>query len=129
MPAPLPFPFPRKDILRADPRYRELRRDRPVAEVVLSGGTPAYLVTRYDDVRRVLEDPCFSRIALSRAGPRDLVAYAPPRAVDPDTAHHSMPYELVNRWFTPRAGRDRRADSSGGPGSAADHRAADDRHR
>jgi len=101
---PLPYPFPRTDILRPHPYYRLLRHERPVAEIVLSNGTPAHLVTRYDDVRTVLEDARFSRVALSRAAPQELVAYTPPRqAEDPGASNHSMPYELLNRWFTPRA--------------------------
>lgn len=100
---PLSFPFPRTDVLHPHPYYRLLRHERPVAEVVLPNGTSAYLATRYDDVRKVMEDSRFSRVALSRADSQDLVAYAPPQAVNPEKSSHSMPYELVNRWFTPRA--------------------------
>jgi cytochrome P450 len=92
------------DVLRPLPIYRILRRERPVAPIVMSGGVSAYLVTRYADVRAVLEDARFSRVALSKTRPDELVAYAPPSApVAPDEADHSMPYGLVNRWFTPRA--------------------------
>jgi cytochrome P450 len=91
-------------VLRPLPIYRVLRRERPVAEIVLPNGVSACLVSRYADVRTVLEDARFSRAALSKTGPDELVAYAPPSvAVAPGDAHHSMPYELVNRWFTPRA--------------------------
>src|SRR5215468_5309474 len=101
---PLPYPFPRTDILHPHPYYRLLRHERPVAEIVLPNGALAHLVTRYDDVRTVLEDARFSRVALSRAAPQELVAYAPPRqAENPAAANHSMPYELLSRWFTPRA--------------------------
>lgn len=70
----------------------------------MPGGKPAILATRYVDVRTILENPLFSRAALSHADPDELVAYSPPdRHADPEHADHSMPYELLNRWFTPRA--------------------------
>jgi len=100
---PLPFPFPRTDVLRPLPLYSVLRRQRPVAPVVTATGVPALLVTRYADVRTVLEDARFSRVALSRTDPRELVAYTPPPTAAPADSEHSTPYELVNRWFTPRA--------------------------
>ncbi|WP_326914724.1 cytochrome P450 [Sphingopyxis chilensis] len=37
--------------------YSWLRENEPVRRVVLHDGTPAWLVTRYDDVRRILSDP------------------------------------------------------------------------
>ncbi|HEX2313854.1 MAG TPA: cytochrome P450 [Thermomonospora sp.] len=41
--------------------YRRLQAERPVAPVVLPGGVEAWLVTRYEDCRTVLQDPAFSR--------------------------------------------------------------------
>ncbi|UQU67706.1 cytochrome P450 [Couchioplanes caeruleus] len=99
----LVFPFARTDVLRPDPIYRRLRAERPVARVTMANGVGAYLVTRYADVRVVLEDARFSRAALSRTAPGELVAYAPPAVPASTEDGHSMPYELVNRWFTARA--------------------------
>ncbi|MFD6160856.1 cytochrome P450 [Nocardia sp. NPDC060256] len=103
-PEPLDYPFDRGTSLHPHPLYSLLRRHRPVAAVTLPNGVPAYLVTRYADVRAVLEDSRFSRAALSKTDPTRLVAYLPPeRAENTGSADHSMPYELLNRWFTPRA--------------------------
>ena len=51
-----PFPWPRRTF---DPpeAYRWLREERPVTRVITAAGDPAWLVTRYDDVRSVLADP------------------------------------------------------------------------
>ncbi|MFF3373740.1 cytochrome P450 [Streptomyces sp. NPDC002680] len=51
-----PFPWPRQTF---DPPevYQWLREERPVTRVITKGGDPAWLVTRYDDVRAVLADP------------------------------------------------------------------------
>ena len=42
------------------PRMADLRRDDPISRVRLWDGTPAWLVTRYDDVRTLLADPRLS---------------------------------------------------------------------
>ena len=51
------------------PLYAELRRAAPVARTVLPSGHEAWLVTRYDDVRRVLSDARFSRNLLYEGAP------------------------------------------------------------
>jgi cytochrome P450 len=51
-----PFPWQRPQIDPPDV-YAWLREERPVVRVVMKGGMPAWLVTRYDDVRAVLSDP------------------------------------------------------------------------
>lgn len=50
------FPWPRPSI---DPpeMYQWLREERPITRVITHGGDPAWLVTRYDDVRAILSDP------------------------------------------------------------------------
>ncbi|MEU6371574.1 cytochrome P450 [Streptomyces sp. NPDC046909] len=50
------FPWPRP---RIDPPevYQWLREERPVTRVITHAGDPAWLVTRYDDVRAILSDP------------------------------------------------------------------------
>jgi len=65
-PEPLRYPFePSPSIYHPAPIYAELQRTRPVAKVTMSDGTPAWLVTRYADVRRVLTEPLFSRARAS----------------------------------------------------------------
>jgi cytochrome P450 len=51
------------------PLYAELRRAAPVARTILPSGHQAWLVTRYDDVRRVLSDARFSRNLLYEGAP------------------------------------------------------------
>jgi cytochrome P450 len=51
-----PFPWPRLP-LDPPPAYGALRDAQPVTRVTLRSGQPAWLVTRYDDVRAILTDP------------------------------------------------------------------------
>ena len=54
------FPFRRTTPLDPPDLYARARREQPVFEVTLWDGRRAWLVTRYDDVRRILVDPRFS---------------------------------------------------------------------
>jgi cytochrome P450 len=91
------------------PIYAELRRSAPVRRVVLNG-LPAWLVTRYEDVRQALTDPRLSNSldslspALPEAGAwilgermlgldRNLLRSDPPR--------HTRLRRLVSKAFTP----------------------------
>ena len=60
LPAAPPFPFPRTRPLDPPELYGQARRRQPVFEVTLWDGRRAWLVTRHDDVRRILVDPRFS---------------------------------------------------------------------
>ncbi len=55
------YPFPMPDALSPPPEWARLRANEPVAPVRLPSGDQALLLTRYDDVRRVLADPRFTR--------------------------------------------------------------------
>ncbi|WP_156724666.1 cytochrome P450 [Streptomyces apocyni] len=57
------FPFPGSSYRGPAPLFARLRAERPVAEVAWSGGGRAWLVTRHQDIRTVLDDPRFSRAA------------------------------------------------------------------
>ncbi|WP_377270024.1 cytochrome P450 [Peterkaempfera sp. SMS 1(5)a] len=57
------FPFPGSSYRGPDPIFTRLRAERPVVRVEWTGGGHAWLVTRYADVRAVLEDTRFSRAA------------------------------------------------------------------
>jgi len=62
--APVAFPFPPPpSIFHPAPEFVELQRTRPVARFRLADGKEGWLVTGFDDVRRVLTDPRFSRAA------------------------------------------------------------------
>jgi cytochrome P450 len=71
-----PFPWPRPPI---DPPelYGWLRQNRPVTRVITRAGSPAWLVTRYDDVRAVLSDPRVSADS-NRPGFPDVMSALPP---------------------------------------------------
>ena len=55
------YPFRNPAPLEPPPEWAELRAGCPVAPVRLASGDRALLLTRYDDVRRVLSDPRFTR--------------------------------------------------------------------
>ncbi|NMO51912.1 cytochrome P450 [Actinoplanes sp. TBRC 11911] len=67
---PLPaFPFPAPpSIFHPAPQLTRLQLTRPVCEVSLPDGRTAWLVTRFDDVRKVLIDPRFSRAEAAEPG-------------------------------------------------------------
>ncbi len=86
------------------PEYAKLRREDPVSLVRLVTGGHAYLVTRYEDVRRVLTDPVFSRAGLARPEVAVLVAGAriPHMMTNMDAPDHTRIRKLVTRAFTTR---------------------------
>ncbi|MEU6534294.1 cytochrome P450 [Streptomyces sp. NPDC047000] len=57
------FPFPDTSYRGPDPIFTRLREERPVVRVRWSGGGHAWLVTRHEDIRTVLDDTRFSRAA------------------------------------------------------------------
>lgn len=101
---PRAFPFGAPDRLTVDPLFAELRRDQPLCRVQLAYGEPAWLATRYADVKLVLGDPRFSRAAATdrdeprsrthRGDPGNILSYDPPE--------HSRLRRLVTKAFTVR---------------------------
>ncbi|MFI6763934.1 cytochrome P450 [Streptomyces sp. NPDC050355] len=63
---PPAFPFPRTCPYRLPSEYQGLRESGPASQVVLPTGKPAWILTRYDDVRKALLDP---RLSSDRADP------------------------------------------------------------
>ncbi|TXC94801.1 cytochrome P450 [Streptomyces sp. ISID311] len=87
--------------------YAALREAGPVHRITGADGSPAWLVTRYDDVRSALADP---RLSLDRrhAGPGGYRGFALPPALDAnllnmDPPDHTRVRRLVVKAFT--AGR------------------------
>lgn len=100
----LSFPFKAAELYEPPAEYAFLREECPVVRVVMPTGDPAWLVTRYDDVRRVLSDPRLSRAAASREGAPRLRPLPPDRftilAMDPPA--HTRLRRLVSPVFGPR---------------------------
>jgi cytochrome P450 len=63
---PLDFPMPRSCPFRPPEAYGEIREHTPARRVVLADGATAWLLTRHEDVRRVLSD---SRVSSDRRDP------------------------------------------------------------
>ncbi|MER5515820.1 cytochrome P450 [Streptomyces sp. NPDC002763] len=94
--------------LLADPYagYARLREAGPVHRVAGTDGLPAWLVTRYEDVREALADP---RLSLDKvhAKPGGYRGLALPPALDAnllnmDPPDHTRVRRLVSQAFTPR---------------------------
>ncbi|AKJ13839.1 cytochrome P450 [Streptomyces incarnatus] len=86
--------------------YRRLRDTAPVQRITGPDGTPAWLVTRYEDVRAALADP---RLSLDKrhATPGTCKGFSLPPALDAnllnmDPPDHTRIRRLVGRAFTPR---------------------------
>ncbi|MEU5211095.1 cytochrome P450 [Streptomyces sp. NPDC020742] len=85
--------------------YAALREAGPVHRITGADGSPAWLVTRYDDVRSALADP---RLSLDRrnAAPGGYRGFALPPALDAnllnmDPPDHTRVRRLVTKAFTP----------------------------
>ncbi|MEV7681565.1 cytochrome P450 [Streptomyces sp. NPDC088341] len=85
--------------------FRDLRTASPVHRITGTDGQPAWLVTRYDDVRAALADP---RLSLDKAHAREgnYRGLALPPALDAnllnmDPPDHTRLRRLVGRAFTP----------------------------
>jgi cytochrome P450 len=93
------------------PFFARLRSEEPVHRAVLRPRTPIWLVSRYEDVQRVLKDERFAknrRAALTAEQLRKL-PWVPPmfrplerNMLDLDPPDHTRLRELVHRAFTPR---------------------------
>jgi cytochrome P450 len=103
-PQPPAFPFRTADPLEAPAEFAKLRATDPVSQITLPSGDLAWLITRYEDVRRVLADPRFSREATTApSAPRLLPIARGSKSLfvmDPPT--HTRLRRLVSPAFSPR---------------------------
>ncbi|MEV4641692.1 cytochrome P450 [Actinoplanes sp. NPDC049548] len=87
------------------PLYRKLRDEAPVCRVELPDGAPAWLVTRYAEVRALLADP---RLSVDKSnGNGSWRGFSLPPALDAnllnmDPPNHTRIRKLVSQAFTPR---------------------------
>jgi cytochrome P450 len=100
----LQYPFVEDDALDVDPAFKELQRRAPV-RVQMEFGEPAWLVTRYDDARKVFSDKRFSRVKLHDEAPAafrgpSLIDASMPLAMDPPD--HFRVRRLTAPQFTPK---------------------------
>ncbi|GII31948.1 cytochrome P450 [Planotetraspora mira] len=102
----LSYPIPSDAALEPPAEWAELRSKCPVAHVKLPSGDQATLLTRYEDVKRVLADPRFTRqlnapdaARLSAEG--NGVFNSEMAQIIPDGGdEHQHWRRLVGKWFT-----------------------------
>jgi pentalenic acid synthase len=102
-PSRLSFPSAREHPLDPPAVQTELRETCPVAPIELHDGQPAWLVTRYDDIRTVLSDERFSSAGLWRfAGSANRAAAerAETSFTVMDPPEHTHYRRLFTRYFT-----------------------------
>jgi cytochrome P450 len=101
----LDFPFTSPAALEPPAEWADLRQRCPVAHVRLPSGDAAMLVTRYDDVKRVLSDPRFprptregARVAATESGGvfKNEMARTLPQA----GPEHQRWRRMITKWFT-----------------------------
>ncbi|GHH87121.1 cytochrome P450 [Streptomyces sulfonofaciens] len=99
---PPAYPFEHPGSLDMNPLYAELRERTPLARVRMPYGGEAWLVTRYEDIKRVLADHRFSRAAtLGKDVPRVLPTIPTARSiVTADPPEHTRLRNLVSKAFT-----------------------------
>jgi cytochrome P450 len=101
------FPMARDDLFAPPEEYARLREDQPVCPVHMSvSGRPAWLVTRYEDVKAILADPRTSANLKHRGyplqidAPEDLLDTIPRILPTMDPPDHTVQRRLLIPEFT-----------------------------
>ncbi|MFM9610746.1 cytochrome P450 [Streptomyces niveiscabiei] len=101
MPEPLDYPFNEGHSLELSRRYEEALADDGLRLVRLPYGDPAWLATRYADVRGVLGDSRFSRAACAvNDEPREAELQVNQGMMAMDPPDHSRLRRLLSKAFT-----------------------------
>jgi cytochrome P450 len=98
------FPFPGSSYRGPDPIFTHLRAERPVVRVNWTGGGSAWIVTRLDDVKTVLDDTRFSRAAsYAASAPKfsGLFQAPPGMIISLDPPDHTRLRTLAVQAFSP----------------------------
>jgi len=83
--------------------HARLRAQQPVAQVIMPGGTPAWLVTGYAEARAALTDPRLGKLPKGwRPDPDSPVASFDLHMLNLDPPDHDRLRKLVNKAFTAR---------------------------
>jgi cytochrome P450 len=100
---PMAYPVPRTDPTAYPPEYARLRAQRPVCPVTLPTGDPAWLVTKHEDVKKVLADRRFSRAAMcAEDAPRlQAVRPSPYSILSMDPPKHTKVRQVAAQVFSP----------------------------
>jgi cytochrome P450 len=100
------LPFTRPNVLELAPLYDVLRREAPVAAVTTPAGDPAWLVTRYEEVRDLLGD---TRLGRSHPRPEQAarithgaVQEGPSGRYETEEADHTRMRRLLTPAFSAR---------------------------
>uniref|UniRef100_A0AAU2JXG7 Cytochrome P450 n=1 Tax=Streptomyces sp. NBC_00049 TaxID=2903617 RepID=A0AAU2JXG7_9ACTN len=99
------YPFSGSSYRGPSPTYGLLRAEQPVVKVPTAGGVDAWLITRYEDVRRLSADPRLSRAqACGEGAPRigGTMHTTPEMIISLDAPEHSRLRKLVAGAFTMR---------------------------
>lgn len=97
------FPLPGSSYRGPAPQFTRFRAEQPVVRLPATGGGHAWLVTRYDDVRAVLDDVRFSRAAsYAPEAPRfpGLFQAPPGMIISLDPPEHTRLRTLVAQAFS-----------------------------
>ena len=83
--------------------HERLRAERPVAAVIMPGGTPAWLVTGYAEARAALTDPRLRKMPPGwRPDPASIFGLLEMHMLNSDRPDHERLRKLVNKAFTAR---------------------------
>jgi cytochrome P450 len=135
----LALPFDRPSVLQVAPLFRELQSSHPIVAVRTPAGDQAWLVTRYADVRELLDSPKLGRghpdpEHAPRFSEAEVFGVANRGDSKTEAADHARRRKVMGPWFTPRrierlrpgiqAMVDELLDELAGRGPAADFREA-----
>jgi cytochrome P450 len=99
------YPFGEADELQLSPEYAEVRAEEPLTPIHMAYGPDGWLVTRHDDVRKVLSDRRFSNALRVNA---DIPRAIPDRITrgadlfNLDAPEHNRVRRLIAPYLTPK---------------------------